>query len=102
MPGSSLRWARSPVAPKITSVVGWTGTRSSPSTRGFSCSSVLVAVAIVASDLLDGVAAELVAQGRVHPCGEVGLPARGEAGVERLADHRHGDALVDRVLDGPT
>jgi hypothetical protein len=34
MAGSSLRWARSPVAPKIVSVVGWTGRRSSPSASG--------------------------------------------------------------------
>src|SRR5215207_4620402 len=36
MAGRSLRFARSPVAPKMTSVVGWTGSRSSPSISGFS------------------------------------------------------------------
>src|ERR687895_440112 len=39
MAGSSLRLARSPVPPKMTSVVGWTGSRSRPSTSGFSCCS---------------------------------------------------------------
>src|SRR5918994_667474 len=34
MAGSNLRWARSPVAPKIVSVDGWTGRRSSPSASG--------------------------------------------------------------------
>jgi hypothetical protein len=28
--------ARSPVTPKMTTLVGWTGRRSRPSTRGFS------------------------------------------------------------------
>src|SRR4051812_18877874 len=32
---------RSPVAPKITSVAGWTGRCSRPSTRGFCCSCML-------------------------------------------------------------
>src|SRR3954462_14571836 len=34
--GSSLRLARSPVAPKIARFVGWTGRRSRPSARGLS------------------------------------------------------------------
>ena len=39
--GRSLRLARSPVAPKMTSVVGSTGSRSRPSTSGFSAVAVM-------------------------------------------------------------
>src|ERR671938_184555 len=99
MPGSSLRLDRSPVAPKMTSVVGWTGSRSSPSTSGFSCSFTAVATALLRVRValggrirgLHGVAAELVAQRRVHLGGEVALAARVEALEQRRRDHRRRD-----------
>ena len=52
-------------------------------------------------DGLDGVAAELVPQRRLHLRGEVDLPARGEAGEERRADRRDGHVRVDRLVDRP-
>src|SRR3954452_1986037 len=98
MAGSSLRLDRSPEAPKMTRVVGWTGSRSSPATSGFSDGAV--SVRTVAIGLLgvrglhlrgarrlrlslDRVATELVAQGRVDLRGERVLPARGEALEQR-------------------
>src|SRR3954447_25202594 len=96
MAGSSLRLARSPVAPKIVSVVGWTGRRSSPSTSGFSVvvmvTPCLHPVGALDSDaglpgrrhssvspLLHGVAAELRAQRREHAVGVVAVAPRVEA-----------------------
>src|SRR5919197_4869090 len=92
--GSSLRCARSPVPPKITSVVGWTGRRSRPSTSGFSCSTTATGLLRVRLGLRrgvggdHGVAAELVAEGRVHLRRELALAARREALVERRRYHR--------------
>src|SRR6476469_9017136 len=91
MAGSSLRLARSPVAPKIVSVVGWTGSRSRPSVSGLSA----------IRSLLHGVAAELRAQRREHLAGELAVAARVEAGVERGAEHRHGHVLGHAVLERP-
>src|SRR4051794_10802217 len=99
--GSSLRWARSPVAPKIVSVVAGTGSRSSPSISGFSvCArgSGLMSTAISGLlDLLHRVAAELVAQRGEHAGRIVALLARVEAGVEgggqRGRRHGHLDAV---------
>src|ERR687887_51277 len=105
--GSSLRCARSPVPPKITSVVGCTGRRSSPSTSGFSCSTTATGLLRVRLALSRGiccdhrVAAELIAQSGVHLGGEVAHVARAESLVQRGGDDRHGHALVDRVLDRP-
>src|SRR3954447_22102320 len=99
--GSSLRWARSPVAPKMVSVVAGTGSRSSPSISGFSaiaCGSVLMSTAISGLlDLLHCVAAELVAQRGEH-AGRVvaflaAIEAGKEAGGERRRRHRHLDAV---------
>src|SRR5215210_5190118 len=102
--GSSLRCARSPVAPKITSVVGGTGSRSRPSVSGFSPAAERVSTAIRSAPgrALDRVAAELVAQRRQHPVRVVALPARVEARVQRGGDDRRRDVVVDRVDDRPT
>src|SRR5690349_11756008 len=48
-----------------------------------------------------GVAAELVPQCRQNAVGKVGLAARAEPGVDGRAQHRRGNALVDRGLNGP-
>src|SRR5918994_4441401 len=107
MAGSSLRAARSPVPPKITSLVGWTGSRSSPSTSGFSSwttATGLLRVRLLLRRRVGGdhrVAAELVAQRGVHLGSERALTARREAFVERRRDHRGRNAPVDRVLDRP-
>src|SRR3954453_6323451 len=111
MAGSSLRRARSPVAPKITSVVGWTGSRSRPSIKGLwsgTWPSLTSAVAIssfvsvsAVGPALHGVAAELGPQRRVHLGREVAAALRVVPLIERRGDHRQRDALVDRVLDGP-
>src|SRR5918999_5921239 len=101
MAGSSLRLARSPVPPKMTSVVGWTGSRSSPSTSGFSCVWSTVAIALLRVRLalrhrvgrLHGVAAELVAKRGVHLRREGVLAPRGEALEERRGDDGGRDAL---------
>src|SRR5260221_10983363 len=50
--------------------------------------------------LLD-MAAELEAQCREQLVGELLLAARAEAGKHRRADHRRGNALVDRRLQRP-
>ncbi len=47
---------------------------------------------------LDGVAAELVAERRVHLRGERLVLPRGEAREERGRDHRHGHVLGDRLV----
>src|SRR5918992_5501304 len=98
MAGSSLRFARSPVPPKITRVVGWTGSRSRPSTSGFGCWAT-VAIALLRVRLrlggrvgrARGVAPELVAKRGVHLGGEGVLAARGEALEQRGRDDRHRD-----------
>src|SRR5438105_7345509 len=71
----SLRFVRSPVAPKITSV-----NRSSTT---------------------DGVTSELVAERGEEAVGEGVVAARPKAGVERGGDGGRGDRLLDGVLDGP-
>src|SRR5215211_1929495 len=107
MAGSSLRLARSPVAPKMTSVVGWTGRRSRPSTSGFSSVRVAIPLLRVRLDLGRGVvrlyrvAAELVAQSGIDLGGEVAHAPRGEALVQRGRDDRRGHPPLDRVLDRP-
>src|SRR3954451_7142748 len=115
MAGSSLRRARSPVAPKMTSVVGWTGSRSSPSTSGLrsgvavapSLTSVVVVAISVSVSLsavgaaLHRVSAELVAQRRVDLRREVAAALRLVALVQRRRDDRQRHALGDRVLHGP-
>src|SRR5688572_1951966 len=91
----------------MTIVVGWIGRRSRPSTSGFSCSATAIGLLRVWLLLshgvggVHGVPAELVAQRCVDLRGEGVLTARREALVQRGADHRHRDALVDRVLHGP-
>src|SRR5436189_2353192 len=99
----------------MTSVVGWTGRRSKPSTSGFSNSCVCprtVATLLRVRRLhvgrpgrlrlaLDRVAAELVAKRRIHLRRERVLAARAEALEQRRRDHRHRDPLLDRVFDGP-
>ena len=68
------------MAPKITSVVGWTGRRSRPSTSGFSCSTTATALLRVRLALRRGVggdhrvAAELVAERGVHLGRELACP----------------------------
>src|SRR3954453_20642772 len=103
--GSSLRWARSPVTPKIVSVVAGTGSRSSPSISGFSpmdFGSGLTSTAISGLlHLLDRVAAELVAQRREHARGVVALVARVEAGVERGRERRGRHGHLDAVVHHP-
>src|SRR6185436_12589238 len=85
----------------------WMGSRSSPSTSGFSCSATAIRLLRVWLLLghgvvgVHGVPAELVAQGRVDLGRERVLPARREALVERAGDHRHRDPLGDRVLNRP-
>src|SRR3712207_1502199 len=91
----------------MTSVVGWTGRRSRPSTRGFSATvatralSVRVGVRLGGRGHLHGVPPELVAQCRVDPRRERVLAAAREALVEGGRDDGRRDALVDRVLDRP-
>ena len=46
-------------------------------------------------------AAELVAQRREHPVGEVAVAARAEARVQRGGDHGRGHVVRGRVLDRP-
>src|SRR4051812_11778077 len=117
--GSSLRLARSPVPPKMTSVVGWTGSRSRPSTSGFSGAAVvgvtpcLRPVGALETDaghpgrrssvgpLLHGVAAELRAQRREHLARELAVVARVEARVERARQHGHRHVLGHPVLERP-
>src|SRR5215207_2257919 len=91
----------------MTSVVGWTGSRSSPSTSGFFSWTTATGLLRVRLPLrgwvrgLDRVPAELVAQRRVDRGREGVLATRGEALVQGGGDHRRGDALVDCVLHGP-
>src|SRR3954451_17774320 len=103
--GSSLRCARSPVTPKIVSVVAGTGSRSSPSISGFSPSawgSGLTSTAISGLlDLLDRVAAELVAQRGQDAGGVVTLLARVEARVERGGERGRRDRHLDPVGHHP-
>src|SRR3954447_23395244 len=103
--GSSLRCARSPVTPKIVSVVAGTGSRSSPSISGFSPSawgSGLTSTAISGLlHLLDRVAAELVAQRGKDASGVVALVAAVEAGVERGGERRRRDRHLDPVVHHP-
>ena len=96
------------MAPKITSVVGWTGTRSSPSTSGLSsldgASLLLDGRHLQAPDLLrllHGVAAELVPQRSQDLCAVRLVLSRREACHQRQRDHRRGHVLVDRVEHGP-
>src|SRR4051794_29201825 len=50
---------------------------------------------------LDGVAAELVAQGGEHTRGVVAVLPRVEAREQGRGEGRHGYVVVDRVLDRP-
>src|SRR5215212_8302849 len=97
MAGSSLRRARSPVAPKMTSVVGWTGRRSRPSLSGLAWDSAVALMSLPR----DGVPAELRAQRREHAVGEVAVAAAVEPRVEGGGDDRRRHVLVHRVLDRP-
>src|SRR6478609_723470 len=103
--GRSLRWARSPVAPKIVSVVAGTGSRSRPSIRGLSpiaLGSGLTSTAISGLlDLLHRVAAELVAQGGEHAGRVVAFLARVEAREQRGRQRRRRDRHVDAVVHHP-
>src|SRR3954447_22884704 len=111
MAGRSFRFARSPLAPKMTIVVGWTGSRSRPSTSGLSCwpcssccrSSSTVAMAS-APRLLGGlhrVPAELVAQRGAY-LRRVRLVLAGhEAHHQRKRDDRRRHAAVDRLEHRP-
>src|SRR5947207_15326761 len=101
MAGSSLRRARSPLAPKITiahgGAVGMSGSFTlSPSalhlTRGFN---------LVRVGALDGVTAELVAQAGGEAGGEIHRVARREAREQRRRDHRHRHVLLHGRVDGP-
>src|SRR3954470_21425 len=101
MAGISLRIVRSPEAPKMTSTHGSGVRRSwSPSSSGFCCWGSSV-TAIGLRSRLHRMAAELVAQRRVHLRRVALLLARREAREERGRDHRRGDALVDRLQHGP-
>src|SRR5207253_1047121 len=66
---------------------------------GFSVSTAVTAR--VSLRRFDRVPAELVSERRVHLRRERLVLARGEAGEERERDHAGGDALVDRLEDGP-
>src|SRR3954447_3867497 len=106
MAGSSLRRARSPVAPKMTSVVPGTGRRSRPSTSGFEDSISAwrcwaTANSTTSGGSLDGVPAELVAQRGEHLVREPAVAAGVEARVEGGGDHGRRDVVVDRVDDRP-
>src|SRR4051794_7301790 len=93
----------------MTSVVGWTGSRSRPSTSGLvstspaacliCCSTVAMGALVLR--VLHGVAAELVAQRRGHLRGVRLVLARGEALQQGKGDHRGGHRLVDRVEHRP-
>src|SRR4051795_7757079 len=92
----------------MASVVGWTGSRSSPSTSGlasgapFSC--LICSSTVAISGLLyvfHGVTTELVAQRRVHLGGERLVLARREALHQRQRDDRRRHRLVDRLEHGP-
>src|SRR3954452_12728044 len=103
--GSSLRWARSPVTPKIVRVVAGTGRRSSPSISGFSPSDLgsgLTSTAISGLlDLLHRVSAELVAQGGQDAGRVVAFVARVEAGKERGGERGRRDRHLDPVGHHP-
>ena len=92
------------MAPKITSVVGATGRRSSPRRAGSRRSVGLdrrAHRALIFAARLHRVAAELVAQRREHAVGEVAVAARAQARVERGGDHRRRHVVGGRVLDRP-
>src|SRR5215204_216801 len=104
MAGRSLRFARSPVAPKMTSVVGWTGSLSSPATSGFAfrCSIVAIGPPPLGRLLaLDRVAAELVPERGVHLRRVRLVLPRREPREQRGGDDRRRHGLVDRVEDRP-
>src|SRR4051812_22453999 len=101
MAGSSLRRARSPVAPKMTISAG-AMTRYSwrPSRSGFA-SAVAGAVSLAMARRAHRVATELLAHHRHHPVAEgVGVAAP-EALEERVRDGEGGHVLVDRGLHRP-
>src|SRR5262252_9223504 len=71
--------------------------RRRPTHRTARCSSLALRGTLRLLDM----AAELEAQRREQLVGELLLAARAEAGEEGRADHRRGDALVDRRLQCP-
>src|SRR5712691_3696873 len=93
----SVRWARSPEPPKMTIVEG-SGMRES---RSPSRSGLSVEVASFLLFLLDGVAAELIAErGRDLHRVAVLLP-RYEAREERVSDGRHWNPVAHGLDHGP-
>ena len=97
----SLRAVRSPVAPKTT-----TAQASGVRWRRMPCAERVdrlrrVVMRFAASAGLHGVAAELVAQGRLHLRAERRRLARGEAPHQRERDDRQRHVLVERLLHRP-
>src|SRR6266576_1840959 len=103
--GNSLRFVRSPDAPKMTRMQGSGIRRScSPSSSGFSwvvATLARVFAGLGALERADRVAAELLPQRGGDARGELDLVTRGEAREERSRDHRRGHVLVDRLGDRP-
>ena len=97
--------ARSPVAPKMTSVVGWTGSRSSPSISGFSCSSaVAIAYSAVGLAWVEDFTAwppNWLRSAGVHLGRERVLPREEKRANSDVVMHGRGDPLVDRVEHRP-
>ena len=92
------------MAPKITSVVGWTGSRSSPAASGFSVrlgDAHRAALASCASASSSTWPPNWLRSAASTLCRVLAVAARVEAGVERGGDHRRRHVLLDGVLDRP-
>src|ERR1019366_1495374 len=96
--GSSLRCARSPVPPKITSVTGSaaSGCARPALKRSNSDSDIVLRVRF-----LHGVSAELVAQRGEHALAERVVAARSEACEERRGQRGHRHRAIDPLVERP-
>src|SRR6478672_4592700 len=103
--GKSLRFVRSPEAPKMARMHGSGVRRScSPSRSGFSWVVATLAgvfAGLRALERVNGMAAELLAQRSRNARGELDLVAGREAREQRRRDHGRWDVLVDRLRDRP-
>src|SRR5438105_10945637 len=95
--GSSLRCARSPAPPKMTTVTGAAATGGVSATARRSNSDGVSAIV-----LLHAMAAELVAERGKQPFGERVRIARPESREDRCGQHGHRDGTLERLDQRPT
>ena len=93
--------------PKMTIVVGWIGSRSSPSTSGFSCSATAIGYSAcgcfwaTASWACTACPPNWLRSAALTLAAKAFCPRDEKRSYSDVRDHRHRDALGDRVLDRP-